>query len=244
MLSQIISYAFSGFLVLSPLTSYLDTILSIHKNKSSSGFSIDVCGIMLIASLLRINFWIGDRFDVTLLVQSLVMVVTQLFLLYECLEHRQLNIKNKPISQRPWKLWDWNDKRLYWRFLLQFTLTLGVLQLIFGTNPLYVTCLGTLALGIEATLPIPQFLNNKRLKSVEGVRISMLASWVVGDVCKLTWFFLGSDAVSIQFKLCAFIQTFFDTSIAVQYYFWHTGTIKEDLPTMDMVSSEIPSLPK
>jgi len=37
------------FFLTSPLTSYGDQILSMHRRKSSAGFSIDVCGIMLVA---------------------------------------------------------------------------------------------------------------------------------------------------------------------------------------------------
>ena len=210
--------------MVSPLTSYLDTIISIHRSKSSGGFSIDVCGIMLVASFLRINFWLGDRFDNALLIQSLVMIVTQVFLLHECLEHRPLSTKNQQVSNRPLQLWQWNKKEMYWRFLIQFAIALAVLQVFFGKSALYISLLGTVGLGIESTLPIPQFMNNKRTKSVKGVRVSMLASWVTGDICKLLFFYFGSDTVSIQFKLCAFIQTFFDVSIAVQYLLWRDTT--------------------
>lgn len=40
-------------LVTSPVTSYADQILSMHRTKSSAGFSLDVPLIMLVASLLR-----------------------------------------------------------------------------------------------------------------------------------------------------------------------------------------------
>jgi hypothetical protein len=40
-------------LVTSPLTSYLDQILSIHRNRSSAGFSLDIPLIMLVASILK-----------------------------------------------------------------------------------------------------------------------------------------------------------------------------------------------
>lgn len=182
LLSEILGYGFSMFLITSPLTSYVDTILAIRRNRSSDGFSMDVCGIMLVASLLRINFWIGDRFDVTLLIQSFVMIAVQTTLLYQCLQYRPINTKNRSVSVRPFKLWEWNDKRTFWRFLMQFALSLAVLQCVFGTSSLYVSLLGTVALSIEATLPIPQFIKNNRSQSVEGVRMSMLASWVFGDI--------------------------------------------------------------
>jgi len=37
------------FFLTSPLTSYGDQIVSMYRRKSSAGFSIDVCGIMLVA---------------------------------------------------------------------------------------------------------------------------------------------------------------------------------------------------
>lgn len=37
------------FFLTSPLTSYGDQILAMRRHKSSHGFSIDVCGIMLVA---------------------------------------------------------------------------------------------------------------------------------------------------------------------------------------------------
>lgn len=41
------------FLVLSPFLSYGDQALSMHRNKSSAGFSLDIPLIMLVASFLR-----------------------------------------------------------------------------------------------------------------------------------------------------------------------------------------------
>lgn len=46
------------FFLISPLTSYGDQIYTVHRRKSSLGFSIDVCGIMLVArySPLELEF--------------------------------------------------------------------------------------------------------------------------------------------------------------------------------------------
>jgi hypothetical protein len=40
-------------LVLSPITSYADQIASIHRRKTSDGFSLDIPLIMLVASILK-----------------------------------------------------------------------------------------------------------------------------------------------------------------------------------------------
>lgn len=41
------------FMVTSPVTSYADQIWSIHKNRSSAGFSLDIPLIMLVSSILK-----------------------------------------------------------------------------------------------------------------------------------------------------------------------------------------------
>jgi hypothetical protein len=65
----------------------------------------DVCGVLLIANIIRIFFWLGNRFetrmlisplslqipladDPALLVQSILLIVSQLLLLSICLHYR------------------------------------------------------------------------------------------------------------------------------------------------------------
>jgi len=73
------------------------------------------------------------------------------------------------------------------------------------------------ALGIEATLPIPQFLSHLRHKSVAGFRPSVLIAWLLGDLFKCSYFFFGDANVTWQFKACAIVQICFDIGIGVQF---------------------------
>lgn len=41
------------FIIMSPILSYSDQAVSMHRNKSSAGFSLDIPLIMLVASFLR-----------------------------------------------------------------------------------------------------------------------------------------------------------------------------------------------
>jgi hypothetical protein len=43
------------FIVMSPILSYSDQIISMHRSKSSAGFSLDIPLIMLVASFLRFD---------------------------------------------------------------------------------------------------------------------------------------------------------------------------------------------
>lgn len=49
------------FIVISPITSYADQTYSIHRKKSSAGFSLDIPLIMLVASFLRYVYYLATR---------------------------------------------------------------------------------------------------------------------------------------------------------------------------------------
>lgn len=71
-----------------PLFSYGTTVLSIERSKTALGFSIDICATMLLASILRVSYYIITPYELTLLRQSLVMIVIQLLLLRTSLYYR------------------------------------------------------------------------------------------------------------------------------------------------------------
>lgn len=71
-----------------PLFSYGTTIISIEKSKTALGFSIDICATMLIASILRVSYYLISPYEITLLRQALVMIFIQLILLKTSLKYR------------------------------------------------------------------------------------------------------------------------------------------------------------
>lgn len=78
----------SNVISFTPLFSYGTTILSIIKKESSTGFSIDICATMLIASILRICYYFIIPYEIALLRQSIVMIFIQLCLLRVGLKYR------------------------------------------------------------------------------------------------------------------------------------------------------------
>ena len=106
------------------------------------------------------------------------------------------------------------------QFLANLVLSLALLQLLLGDSPTYVAVLGFVALGIEATLPIPQFISHYRNKSVAGFRPSVMIAWVLGDLFKTSYFFFGDANVTWQFKACAVVQISFDLGIALQFWIY------------------------
>ncbi|KAL3422931.1 PQ-loop repeat-containing protein 1 [Phlyctema vagabunda] len=239
---------FSGFvaplfLILSPITSYGDQTLSMHRAKSSAGFSLDIPLIMLVASMLRIFYYPGAKFDTALLIQSCIMIVVQLVLLKVALDHRP-----SPSSKggeaatpfagsregglgvpRPYNFWQWRSPKPYWQFLLYMFITLTVLELIIspmsGIYPSYSSFIGYLGLSIEATLPLPQILSNYQSRSCKGFRPSVLINWLFGDSMKMFWFFTATSEIPWAFKLCGIFQACCDSFLGYQYYMYGNGPV-------------------
>ncbi|KFA45627.1 hypothetical protein S40293_09111 [Stachybotrys chartarum IBT 40293] len=224
------------FLILSPVLSYSDQAMSMHRNKTSAGFSLDIPLIMLVASLMRIFYWPGARFDTSLLIQAFIMVGMQVVLLKIALDHRPPP-SNKggetgvPFAgahdagftglQRPYNFWQWRSPKPYWQFLVCLLAGLTACELLLrplpGVYSAYSVLIGYLGLSVEAVLPLPQVVANARTKSTRGFRPSVLASWLAGDVMKMFWFFTATSTIPWAFKLCAMFQAVCDSLLAAQY---------------------------
>ncbi|KZM19140.1 uncharacterized protein EKO05_0010161 [Ascochyta rabiei] len=224
------------FIATSPITSYADQIYSIHKTRSSAGFSLDIPLIMLVASILKIFYWFGAHFSTSLLIQALLTILVQILLLHVALTNRVLPAhSHQPFQhalaptprRRPYDFWQWRSTRPYWAFVTYLTAGLLVLHLLLSTTRLFVPytdLLGMVALAIEATLPLPQLLANWQRRGCKGFRPSVIANWVVGDTFKM-WFFFASAAGEVPwaFKACGVFQATCDAGLAVQYLVWGDG---------------------
>ena len=195
---------------------------------------------MLLASILKIYYWFGARYDVALLTQAVVMIFMQVILLQVALTHRPpLQIQHTPFTDtaarlgsifedRPYQFWQWRNPKPYWQFLIYFTVSLFAAQVILNQNEglfaSWTTLLGYTALAIEATLPLPQILANQRRRGCKGFRVSVLANWLVGDAFKMVFFFVkDSSDVPWAFKLCGVFQAMCDCYLGLQYYMFGDG---------------------
>lgn len=60
-----------------PPAVYADQFVNIIRSQNSAGFSIDICGVLIIANTSRIFFWFAERYETALLVQSILMILAQ-----------------------------------------------------------------------------------------------------------------------------------------------------------------------
>ncbi|KAH7067883.1 hypothetical protein FB567DRAFT_541398 [Paraphoma chrysanthemicola] len=220
------------FIATSPITSYGDQIYSMHRTRSSAGFSLDIPLIMLVASILKVYYWFGAHFSTSLLVQALLMIGVHLLCLHVALtnrppaSHLPFQVHEQP-WKRPYEFWQWRQPRPYWGFLTYFTAILLILHLFISPTRLfipYTDLLGAVALSIEATLPLPQLYSNYTRKGCKGFRPSVIANWVLGDTFKM-WFFFASSKGEVPwaFKACGIFQATCDLGLALQYLYYGDG---------------------
>ncbi|KAG0170199.1 hypothetical protein DFQ28_002401 [Apophysomyces sp. BC1034] len=234
------SLALSTAMVLAPVVGYIDQYFIIRRTQSSAGFNSKTCAILLFANILRIYFWLGKRFDTTLLIQAIVMIVAQLALLHTVVRFRQEEgqsteysplrddddddelqegherTKSKRLLQRR-LFWNWPHYLDYINALLAFTTIVGLLYLGLHRYQTFVELLGALSLGIESTLPLPQCLSNFARRSTDGFSLLVLGSWV--------GYFIYTGA-PLQFDICGAIQLTVDTVIVFQFILFSTRVKK------------------
>ncbi|KAG9236711.1 hypothetical protein BJ875DRAFT_439141 [Amylocarpus encephaloides] len=235
------------FIIISPITSYADQTHSMHKAKSSAGFSLDIPLIMLVASILRVFYYPGAQFDTSLLIQSFIMIAIQVVLLKVALDHRPgpsskggdaatpfAAARGEFVAQRPYNFWQWRSPKPYWQFLLYLFISLTACELVLSPMhrlySLYSNFIGYSGLSIEATLPIPQIMANYKSKSCRGFRVSVLISWLLGDAMKMFWFFTATTEIPWAFKLCGIFQMCCDTFLGIQAFILYA-----DAPQADFV---------
>ncbi len=86
-----------GMAIGAPLV-YADQAYSIYRKQDARGFSHDVCAVLLLANITRCFFWLGERFEFALLLQSILMIAAQLGLLYLCIRFKPVTRFSKSIS--------------------------------------------------------------------------------------------------------------------------------------------------
>ncbi|KAI9229478.1 MAG: hypothetical protein DHS80DRAFT_26939 [Piptocephalis tieghemiana] len=208
-----------------PVLGYIDQVRVMRASRSSNGFSMAVCGILLVSSILRIFFWLGRHFDNALLYQSILMIFVQLFLLHLCIqyrtadsiiEHHGLSSGSIPLIQR---FWQWPSLYHYIHFLLAFTMAFLLFHVFFSWSSVYVDFVGVLSLAIEATLPLPQIRRNHQRGSTEGFSWAVMTAWALGDLFKC--YYYVHTAAPIQFAVCGFFQLSADVILVIQWIKYH-----------------------
>lgn len=211
---------------------YIPQAKAILRTRDASGFSAKVSLVIIASCVLRIFYWLAqpaeEKYALPLLIQAFVGVAAQMAMM-----HVLVKVGNDPappgagVAQRPRRtadrnfldfraadFWRWTDWASYAMAVTTFNVVLMLLTGIFAPSRFYAETLGTLALGIEAMMPVPQVINNFRRKSTAGLSSVLIATWVLGDGLKAVYAVI--KGAPWQFLACALFQVSMDIVILIQ----------------------------
>lgn len=221
---DILGWTASGAMIFGGIVPYIPQYRQIKQKEDTEGFSLYVCLTLLIANTLRILFWFGKRYEIPLLLQSILMIITMFTMVKVC-----VNVRNKTEIIRSKDrflkadldskfFWKWTHFQSYLNFMLLFAAFSAFVMYVFVDIPIFVELVGFSAVLTEAMLGIPQLITNFCKKSTSGMSIAMVMMWMVGDAFK-TCYFVGREA-PVQFSACGMLQVIVDVAILLQVYMY------------------------
>ena len=207
-LEKIVIILIDIFMVTGPSLGYLIQSLKFKKTKSSKGFSKSICLIIYMSQILRVFFWIGKPFKITLLYQSILIICFQVYLIYLWILYHDIkpknNInKNNQVNDKkeiieyiidwsdtisPNKIWNWTSTIEYYKFMLFIILILLIICGVVGIhNPILVNIMGTISFITEASTLLPQIVVSCKKKNASNLSMTMVALWSLGESCKFIY---------------------------------------------------------
>ena len=228
-LEKIVIILIDIFMVIGPSLGYLIQSLKFKKTKSSKGFSKSICLIIYMSQILRVFFWIGKPFKITLLYQSILIICFQVYLIYLWILYHDIkpknNInKNNQVNDKkeiieyiidwsdtisPNKIWNWTSTIEYYKFMLFIILILLLICGVVGIhNPILVNIMGTISVITEASTLLPQIVVSCKKKNASNLSMTMVALWSLGECCKFIYNIIYKTP--IQMILSGGVQIFLD----------------------------------
>lgn len=202
--------------IFTPSIPYLFQVKKFYETNSSVGYSRQVSLLIVISSLLRIFFWFGKRFHYALLLQSIFLVMCQLYVIKVAIKYSDektsltINTNSKKFYD-----FDWDSPLYYISILSSIVLMLTLFCIIFTfQNQIFVETLGAISSIIESTLVLPQIIENFRYQTTKNLSNVLVSCWFIGD-CIKTYYFYVSQA-PLQLFLGGFFQIFLNSSIVYQ----------------------------
>ena len=184
-----------------PSFGYFFQAIKFQKTKSSKGFSKSLCLLLLLANILRLYFYIGRPFAKSLLYQSLVVIISQIYLIHYYLKYQERSkddlppeksVLNHMISWKqiitPSKIWNWDYEIDYYKFIIFLFFFMSFICYLIGKDNInFYDIIGTISVSIETFIEIPQIKENCVTKNVKNLSGAMVLMWFIGDLFKSTY---------------------------------------------------------
>ncbi|KAF1741404.1 hypothetical protein MXB_4329 [Myxobolus squamalis] len=155
-----------------------------------------------------------NPFDTALLLQCLILVLTNFVLLHYCYSYsndvkKQTHASMTPQSQSIFHL-------ICAFIILQFSIIVFIMLLPYNSK--HIQVIGSISSFLEALVTLPQLYYNYSNKNVKGLSMIMVIMWLCGDVFK--FFYLVGVNAPFQFVYCNVFQTIVDIAIMGQVHFY------------------------
>ena len=181
-----------------PSFGYFFQGIKFQKTKSSKGFSKSLCLLLLLANILRIYFYIGRPFAKGLLYQSIVVIISQIYLIHYYLKYQEKSKDELPPEKsilnhitswkeiiKPSKIWNWDYEIDYYKFIFFLFFIMSLICYLIGKDKIYFyDLIGTISVSIETFIEIPQIKENCATKNVKNLSGAMVFFWFIGDLFK------------------------------------------------------------
>lgn len=129
-------------------------------------------------------------------------------------------------AARPLGFWTWRTLSSYLIFLILYASLLATLQVVFNSSTTYNSILSFFSLGLESSLPLPQFISNQSRRSLAGFRISVLLGWLFGDGFKTVYFIVKGSP--LPFLIGGIFALTIDLAIVAQWKMFEEKTRQDE----------------
>ena len=224
-----------------PSFGYFFQAIKFQKTKSSKGFSKSLCLLLLLANILRIYFYIGRPFEKSLLYQSIVVIISQIYLIHYYLKYQERSKDELPPEKSilnhmtswneiitPSKIWKWDYEIDYYKFILFLFFFMSFICYLIGKDKIkFYDIIGTISVSIETFIEIPQIKENCATKNVKNLSGAMVLMWFIGDLFKSTYNIANNSP--IQMIIGGLIQNCEDVILSSQLIIYGENGIAKRL---------------
>ena len=236
----------------SPSINYLFQARKFYKTKSSIGFSNFLCLTLILSHTLKVYFWFGKKFKYTLLVQSILVVLVQLYIIYLCIKFKEDKNKNS-IKQSfnnnkkekikkcihstflDWSktlkikfIWRWDNIIEYYKFYFLIVLLLVTFSITIGIkNEYYINIIGIINILLETLCCVPQIIEIYKTKNQKNISKLMVFLWLNGNIIKIYYNIINKSPM--QLLIGSYIQAIFNFILINQIFYYYFKGKKESM---------------
>ena len=244
------------FMAFGPTLNYLFQTRKFNKTKSSKGFSNYLCLVTILSHTLKVFFWFGKKFKYTLLIQSILVIFMQLYIIYLVIKYKDnynndsnmILINNISKSKKimiiifkflfDWSqtlkcslIWRWNNVIEYYRFYFLIIFILSFFSYILGfNNTYYISIIGGISIFLEMLCSLPQIIELQKTKNQKNISKIMVFLWFTGNILKI--YYNTSNNSPIQLIIGSYIQVFFNCILIYQIFYYYQKNKLEPLNTI------------